>query len=250
MRNVTASKLGALRDNVFDLLLTGHQNFDPLYTMDLFDRYATIRDALKSEYPSLFDDLPVREVPIGGTSEFDGRGLIKRYLLEYLLRDIEYCINVLSSLKAVNVPSMTATREGVFFAGQYFDALQLVRDILSNAQQSIVIIDSYISEDVLKLVSSKDSSVTVEILTKQVKSALKIAANAFNRQYGGLSIRASEAFHDRFVIVDDQDFYHFGHSIKDLGRSGFMFSRIEEPEVINALRVKWNQEWNRANVIV
>lgn len=250
MRNERLAKLRALRNNIAKRLENRDQNFDPLYALDLFDRYATIRDELKSEQPSLFGDLPVREVPIRGTTEFDGRGYIQRYALEFLLRDVEYCLDVLSSLTKVDVPSMTATREGVFFAGQYFDALQLVREILSNARQSIAIIDGYINEDVLNLVSSKDPAVEVKILTKTVSPALKTAALAFNRQYGRLSIRTSQAFHDRFVIVDDHDFYHFGASIKDLGTRGFMFSRIEEQEVINALSAKWNQEWNRANVEV
>lgn len=250
MLAVITTKLRALHNNIQNLLLTGYQNFDPLYTMDLFDRYATIRDALKTESPSLFSDLPVREVPVSGTTDFDGRGYIKRYILELLLGDVDYCVDVLSNLTKVDLPSMTATREGVFFAGQYFDALQLVREILSNARQSIVIIDGYINEDVLNLVSSKDPAVEVKILTKTVSPALKTAAIAFNRQYGGLHIRISEAFHDRFVMIDGRDFYHFGASIKDVGNRGFMFSRIEEQEVINALSEKWTQEWNTANIEV
>lgn len=243
-------KLKALHGNILNLIVTRYQNFDPLYTMDLFDRYATIRDQLKSEYPSLFDDLPVREVPIGGTTEFEGRGYIQRYVLDVLFRDVKYCLSVLSSLTTVDVPSMTATREGVFFAGQYFDALQLVREILSNARQSIAIIDGYINADVLKLVTSKDPAVEVKILTKTVLPALKTSAIAFNKQYGKLAIRTSQAFHDRFVMIDERDFYHFGASIKDVGNRGFMFSRIEEQEVIDALSAKWNQEWTRAKVEV
>jgi len=245
------AKLRALHNNIFNQLLElRRQNFDPLYTSDLFDRYATIRDTLKSEHASLFDDLPVREVPIQRTTDFEGRGLIKRFALEALLRDVNYCIDVLSSVSMVNLPSMMVTREGVFFAGQYFDALQRVREILSNAKQSIVIIDGYINEDVLNLVTSKNTAVEVKILTKSVSPALKTAADAFNRQYGNLSIRTSQAFHDRFLIVDSRDFYHFGASIKDLGNRGFMFSRIEEQVAINALASHWDQEWNRANVVV
>lgn len=251
MQNINIAKLRALHNNIFNRLLELHrQNFDPLYTLDLFNRYATIRDTLKSEYPSLFDDLPVREVPIKISTDFDGRGSIKRFALELLLRDVDYCVDVLSNLTVVNLPSMTVTREGVFFAGQYFDALQRVREILSNAKQSIVIIDGYINEDVLNLITSKDTAVEVKILTRTVSPALRTAANAFNRQYGKLFIRTSQAFHDRFMIVDSRDFYHFGASIKDLGNRGFMFSRVEEQEVINTLSAKWNQEWNRAKVEV
>lgn len=249
------AKLEALRNNIFSRLI-GHpsaENFDPPTVLDLFHRYVTIRDTLRSEYPSLFDDLPVREVPkSSGTTDFDGRGYIKRNNLELLLTDVEYCFNLLTNISytKTEAPSMKVTREGVFFAGQYFDALQRVREILSNARQSIAIIDGYINEDVLNLVTSKQPKVKVKILTKTVSPALRTAADAFNRQYGGLSIRTSQAFHDRFVVVDDREFYHFGASIKDLGNRGFMFSRIEEPDVINALSAKWTQEWNRARVVV
>jgi len=154
----------------------------------------------------------------------------------------------LSTITTVNIPSMKVTREGVFFAGQYFDALQRVREILADAQQSITIIDGYINQDVLNLLTAKSQAVEVNILTKSVPPALSTAASAFNKQYGKLSIRISQTFHDRFVIVDDQNFYHFGASIKDLGHRGFMFSLIEEPEITKLLRERLVQEWARAQV--
>ncbi len=149
--------------------------------------------------------------------------------------------------------SLQTTKEGVFFAGQYFDALQIVKQILLNAQQSIIIIDRYINDDVLKLLTSKLPEVEVNIITKSIPPTLNTEATAFNKQYGKpgrLSIRTSDAFHDRFVIVDDRDFYHFGASIRDLGHRGFMFSRIEEPEVIDGLRKKWIQEWQKATITI
>lgn len=159
-------------------------------------------------------------------------------------------LKILSEHQTVDVSLMKVTREGVFFAGQYFDAMQHVRDIFSQAHQTIVIIDAYINQDVLNLLTPKDPSVEVSILTKEVPPVLKTAALAFNKQYGQLSIRASQAFHDRFIIVDDRGFYHFGASIKDIGHRGFMFSRIEEPKVIKALQTKWTEEWTKAKIIV
>ena len=150
----------------------------------------------------------------------------------------------------VSIPSMKITREGVFFAGQYFDAFQKVMDILSPARQTIVIIDGYVSEDVLTMLSCKGEKVEVNILTKAVSPTLKIAALKFNKQYGNLSIRTTSAFHDRFVFVDDNNFYHFGASIKDLGNKGFMFSVIEEPIIIDAVRRQWAEEWKKATVVV
>ena len=224
--------------------------FDPQYVMDLFTRYQTIRDNLKTDFAALFDDLPIREVKASGTTDFDGRGYIERHQIQLLLRDIENCLDLLSGLPIVDIPSMKITREGVYFAGQYFDALKSFKDILSGAKRKIDMIDGYINEQVLDILTSKNSSVEVNILTKTVSPSLKIATQRFNQQYGKLSIRSSQAFHDRFVIIDNVDYYHFGASIKDLGKRGFMFSLIEEPSVITTLSKHYLQEWKIAKVEV
>lgn len=251
---VIKAKLKALQNDIsFRLRDPMAHYFDPPTVLDLFQRYVSISNTLRSEHPSLFGDLPVREVPkSSGSTDYGGRGYIESSSLELLFSDVSYCVDLLINIGFTmpEAPSMKLTREGVFFAGQYFDALQRVREILSNANQSIAIIDAYINEDVLNLVTSKHPGVEVKILTKAVSPALRTAADAFNRQYGGLSIRISEAFHDRFVVIDYRDFYHFGASIKDLGNRGFMFSRIEEPDVINALSTKWAQVWRQAEVVV
>jgi len=99
----------------------------------------------------------------------------------------------------------------------------------------------------LDLLTSKNDAVEVKILTRKVKPALKTRAIAFNKQYCKLNISTSDAFHDRFIITDDNDFYHFGTSFdKHLGNRGFMFSRIEEPEITKKLSEKFTLEWNIA----
>lgn len=256
---ITLAKLSGLHGKVSsrmgertrhgDLPLT----FDPPTVQEYFEQYVKLSDQMRALLPQLFSDLPQRGIPKPKESESnEGRGYIPVAALSTLVRDIEYILTVNERNQAakVEIPAMTVTREGVFFAGQYFDAIQRLKDILAQAKNTIVIIDGYINDDVLNLVSAKNPGVAVNILTKQVSAALKIAAGAFNKQYGNLSIRTSSAFHDRFVITDDTDFYHFGASIKDLGNRGFMFSLIEEPTVIAALQGQWNQEWARAIVAV
>jgi hypothetical protein len=141
---------------------------------------------------------------------------------------------------------MKVTREGVYFAGQYFDALKNVKDILPNAIKKIDIVDGYIDEQVLAILTSKKPAVEVNILTKVVSPSLKVLAQRFNKQYGKLFIRSSQAFHGRFLIIDDLDYYHFWASIKDVGKRGFMFSRIEEQEVIESFSKKFAEEWKKA----
>ncbi len=144
--------------------------------------------------------------------------------------------------------AVKAGREGVFFAGQTFDALYRASQLFSDAKLSIKVVDGYIGENLLNLLTAKQAGVIVEILTKPLTLSLVTLCKAFNQQYGGLSVRSSSAFHDRFVILDDRDFFHFGSSIKDAGKRGFMFSLIEEPEIITALQNMYQQEWAVAKV--
>jgi hypothetical protein len=225
--------------------------FDPQMTLDLFERFIPIRDELRSSYPSFFGDLPLREIPKpSGTSDYEGRGYIKRYHFELLLEDINYCLDILTNQPLEEIRSVTISREGVFFAGQYFDALQKVVEIFKYAIAQIDIIDGFIDSKVLDLLTDKKDSVAVNILTKSVDPKLKTAAEAFNKQYGKLAIRISDVFHDRFIIIDNKDFFHFGSSIKDAGKRGFMFSRIEEEDVIKLLQKKLAEEWKNAKVAI
>lgn len=251
-----AAKLQALRNSVVEWLGDPQDRrhkrlFDYQLSSEVIDRYVDLSKVLRAKYPSLFEDLPVRKKPRkSGTTEFDGHGYIPRSNLELLLRDIKYCIDVLAKVKVVSDSSIKITREGIFLEGQYFDALQQISDFFSQAKNDISIIDNYIGENVLNLVTSKKSLVKINILTKKVSPALREKALAFNKQYGGLSIRTSDIFHDRFLLIDSTEFYHLGASIKNLGRRSFMFSRIEEPIVIHALLQAWTQEWQRAAVII
>jgi hypothetical protein len=92
----------------------------------------------------------------------------------------------------------------------------------------------------------------VHPLKPPVRPNVATLATAFNQQYGkqgALSIRASHAFHDRFLVVDDSEFYHFGASLKDLGARGFMFSKIEESSVVALLRKSINDDWTKAAIV-
>lgn len=225
--------------------------FDPPVALELFTRWAPIRDSLKLELASLLVDLPTRALPApSGTTDYEGRGYVERAPIQQLFNDMQYVLDALAALPTVAVPSMKVTREGVFFAGQYFDALREVSELIGSAQRQLALIDGYVSPDTLAILSSRRSGTRIEILTKDASASLQVAAHAFVKQFGPLEIRVSQAFHDRFLIIDDADVYHFGASIKDLGHRGFMFSRVEEPEVLGALRAKFQQEWSGATVVL
>lgn len=141
---------------------------------------------------------------------------------------------------------LTRSDKGIFSAGQHFDAKQLVRDLFTRAESEIAIIDAYVGEDVLNLLTVKRPSVAVKILTGKTSPAFLTLARDFNRQYKGIEVRSSNAFHDRFVIIDQKEHYHFGASLEHLGNKTFMFSKLEEPAMIEVLRKHWQQVWEEA----
>jgi len=121
--------------------------------------------------------------------------------------------------------------QGIFFDGQVFDAHKFVSQLIITAKKSIFLIDNYIDEYVLDLLSKKKKQVAVSILTKNISRALKLDEKKFNQQYGNLSIKEFNKSHDRFLIIDDKDIYHFGASLKDLGKKWFAFSKMEKTSV-------------------
>jgi hypothetical protein len=126
---------------------------------------------------------------------------------------------------------------GIFFNGQVFDAWMFVSDLVKSAEKSIVLIDNYIDDTVLKLLSKRQSGVTISLFTRKITSQLVLEADKFNSQYGGLEIKQLNVCHDRFLIIDETVLYHIGASLKDLGKRWFAFSRIDAltPEVLNKL---------------
>jgi len=252
MLNESVIKLTALEKNVSYWLTVfdnGRANiFDPKDVMDLFSRFASVRTKLQKENPKYFEDFPVREMKPTQATDYEGRGYFERKALDILLMDIKYCINTFLEAQIFDESSVKASREGLFLAGQYYDAIRWISDIISDVERKIVIVDRYFLDKTLDLLSAKKPTVKVEILTEEIKPALKVKAVEFNRQYGQLEIRKSSAFHDRFIIVDDKDFYHLGASIEHLGHRGFMFSRIEEPVIIRSFSEELAQEWKNAKV--
>lgn len=149
-----------------------------------------------------------------------------------------------------SIQNLSITKEGIFIPGQSFDALKHIDKLLLSARKSIIIIDGYINEDILNLLTKKEKKVEVQILTKEVSPSFLTYSKSFNKDYGNLRVRTSLAFHDRFVIIDETEFYHFGHSLKDAGKKVFMFSKIEETFVTKTLFDYFKIEWDKSIVII
>ena len=124
---------------------------------------------------------------------------------------------------------------GLFFNGKTFDAYVFVADLIRSATSDIKLVDNYLDESVLILMSKRQLEVNATIYTEHVSHQLQTDIYKYNTQYPPITIKVKEKVHDRFLIIDQQRIYHFGASFKDLGKRLFVVSQIEEPAVIEAL---------------
>ncbi len=125
--------------------------------------------------------------------------------------------------------------QGVFFEGQVFDAYVLISKIICSAKNSIVLIDNYIDESVLIHLSKKNKNVTVHLLTKTLSKQLLLDVEKANAQYPRMLLKQFNQSHDRFLILDQQEIYHLGASLKDLGKKWFAFSKLDRKSLESLL---------------
>ena len=117
--------------------------------------------------------------------------------------------------------------KGIFYNGQIFDAYNFVSDIIRNAKTSIILLDNYVDDTVLTLLSKRNTNVTATIYTKNISNQLRLDLQRYNSQYPRIEIEIFSDAHDRFLIIDDTELYHIGASLKDLGKKWFAFSRMD-----------------------
>ncbi|MDE6499061.1 MAG: virulence RhuM family protein [Muribaculaceae bacterium] len=115
--------------------------------------------------------------------------------------------------------------EGVFYDGQIFDAFAFAANLIRKAGQRIVIVDNYVDESVLTQLSKRAPEVTVDIYTCNISNQLRLDVERHNSQYPGVTLHVCRKAHDRFLIIDEE-VYHIGHSLKDLGKKIFAFSKL------------------------
>jgi hypothetical protein len=121
----------------------------------------------------------------------------------------------------------TPAKQGIFFNGQVYDAWRFASDLIRTAKKSLVLIDNYVDDSVLTLLSKRSASVLCTIYTKTISKQLAIDLKKHNQQYPPIVIELFEDTHDRFLIIDGSDIYHIGASLKDLGKKWFAFSKFE-----------------------
>ncbi len=119
-------------------------------------------------------------------------------------------------------------KQGIFFDGQIFDAYVFVANLVKSAKKLIVLIDNYVDETVLTLLSKRSPKCTASIYTRKFSKKLQLDLEKHNQQYPPIEIKTFNYAHDRFLIMDNSDIYHFGASLKDFGKKWFAFSKFEK----------------------
>lgn len=143
--------------------------------------------------------------------------------IEHRLANVEEQQQVLS----LEVHGALPPHEGVFFDGQIFDAYVLASDLIKRATKRVVLIDNYVDESVLSLLDKRGKGVSATIYTANLSKQLKLDIEKHNAQYASIEVKVFSKSHDRFLIVDE-DIFHLGASLKDLGKKWFAFSKMSE----------------------
>ena len=117
-------------------------------------------------------------------------------------------------------------KQGVFYNGQVYDAYTFVSDLIKSTKKRIVLIDNYVDETVLTLLDKRDNNVSAIIYTQQISRQFQLDIDRHNAQYAPIDVETFHLSHDRFLCIDE-DVYHIGASIKDLGKKWFGFSKME-----------------------
>ena len=126
-------------------------------------------------------------------------------------------------------------KQKIFFEGQIYDAYSLIIDIIKRANKKITIIDNYIDDSILKMLTKKNKNVEVIIITSDKSNIENIDVKKFNKEYPILKVAKTDKFHDRFIIIDNKELYHCGASIKDLGKKCFAINKIEDISIVDKL---------------
>jgi hypothetical protein len=152
--------------------------------------------------------------------------LLKGYAINQKVERIERKLAEHDQKFDLLIKSSLLPNEGIFYDGQIFDAWQFASSLIKSATESIKLIDNFVDESVLVLLSKRDERVSATIYTSNISRQFKIDLKKFNDQYPAIDVVIFSKSHDRFLIIDETKVYHIGASLKDLGKKWFAFSKI------------------------
>lgn len=155
--------------------------------------------------------------------------LLKGYSINRRLSELEKTVALHSEKIDFFVRTSLPPVEGIFYDGQIFDAYKFATDLIKSAKKSLVLIDNYVDESVLLMLSKRNPGVSATVYTQRITPQLQLDLDKHNDQYPPINMRTYRNGHDRFLIIDDREVYHIGASLKDLGKKIFAFSRLSIP---------------------
>ena len=153
---------------------------------------------------------------------FDCLESVEKRQLAFEIKTGENFEKVFQALESNELP-----KQGIFFDGQVYDAYCFAAELVRSAKQSLILIDNYVDESVLTLLSKRGSNVSATIYTNNISKQLSLDLKKHNRQYRPIAAQTFDKAHDRFLIIDEIHMYHIGASLKDLGKKWFAFSKFE-----------------------
>ena len=133
------------------------------------------------------------------------------------------------------IASNIEVKQKIFFDGQIYDAFSFIIDLIGKAQSKLILIDNYVDVNTLNMICKKNTGVDVLIATSGKGSLSTKDINKFNVQYPKLSVKTTTDFHDRFLIIDDEEGYFIGASIKDADKKSFAITKIEDGKMVQNL---------------
>ena len=154
--------------------------------------------------------------------------LLKGYSINHRLQTLEQTVAEHSQKIDFFVRTALPPMEGIFYDGQIFDAYKFATDLIKSANHSLVLIDNYVDETTLLMLSKRKEGVSATIYTQRISSQLQLDLEKHNAQYSAIDVKMYKRSHDRFLLIDGQEVYHIGASLKDLGKKMFAFSRLNE----------------------
>ena len=155
--------------------------------------------------------------------------LLKGYSLNQRLQALERTVAEHSQKIDFFVRTALPPVEGIFYNGQIFDAYKFATDLIKSAKHSLVLIDNYVDETTLLMLSKRNEGVSATIYTAKISQQLQLDIEKHNDQYPSIQLRTYKESHDRFLLIDGKEVYHIGASLKDLGKKMFAFSKMNAP---------------------
>ena len=130
----------------------------------------------------------------------------------------------------------------LIYDGNVFDALVLISEIVTCSNESIVLFDPYADIKTLNAFKNKNDSVSLLLITSNKNKLSQIDIDTFNAEYGGLIVKIDDRHHDRYLIIDDYNFYHLGSSVNYLGKKLSQITKIEDEDIKNLLRKRIDEQ--------